>query len=120
MNLLNLFKNTPDKERFQNGETIFESGSVGDVMYVVMEGRVDILVSGKSVEIMEPGDILGEMALIDSRPRSATAVAKTDCVLAPVDEKRFVFMVQQTPFFSLHVMRVLAARLRQMNEGQNA
>jgi len=57
-----------------------------------------------------------EMALIDARERSATAIAKSDCRLAPVDQKRFLFMVQQTPFFSLDVMRVLVRRLRHMNE----
>jgi len=57
----------------------------------------------------------GEMALIDSSARSATAVARTDCELIPVDDKRFMFLVQQTPFFAIHVMRVLADRLRKTN-----
>ena len=57
-------------------------------------------------------DLRGELALIDRRPRSATAVAVTACVLAPIDEKQFQFMVQQTPFFALQVMRVLTERLR--------
>jgi CRP-like cAMP-binding protein len=58
---------------------------------------------------------MGEMALIDSQPRSATAVALTDCSLAVIDEKRFLFMVHETPFFALDIMRILAERLRQMN-----
>jgi CRP/FNR family cyclic AMP-dependent transcriptional regulator len=55
------------------------------------------------------------MALIDQSPRSATAVAKTDCKLAPIDRRRFEFMVQQTPFFSLTVMKIMADRLRRTN-----
>jgi CRP-like cAMP-binding protein len=55
------------------------------------------------------------MALIDNSPRSATAVASTDVVLVPVSEKQFLFLVSQTPFFALMVMRVLARRLRAAN-----
>ncbi|HEU5100134.1 MAG TPA: Crp/Fnr family transcriptional regulator [Roseiflexaceae bacterium] len=65
-----------------------------------------------------PGGIVGEMALIDDRPRSATAVAATDCRLVPIDERRFTFLVQQTPMFALAVMRVMAERLRRrLGEG---
>jgi CRP-like cAMP-binding protein len=55
------------------------------------------------------------MALIDRRPRSATAIAKTDAHLVRIDERRFQFMVQQTPFFALEVMRTIVRRLRDMN-----
>jgi len=61
------------------------------------------------------GGILGEMALIDTQLRSATAVAQTDCKLVPINEKRFVFLVQQTPFFAIEVMRIMAERLRNMD-----
>jgi CRP-like cAMP-binding protein len=54
------------------------------------------------------------MALIESRPRSATAVARTDWKLVAVSEKRFAFLVQQTPHFALQVMRVMADRLRRI------
>ena len=114
MNLCNLFK-TSDGESYPAGRTIFEEGSAGDVMYVVLEGEVEVRLQGKSLRTVGAGELLGEMALIDAKARSASAVARTDCRLAPVDEKRFLFMVQQTPFFALHVMRVLAERLRHMN-----
>jgi CRP/FNR family transcriptional regulator, cyclic AMP receptor protein len=115
MDLRGLFKNTSDIQDFQAGATIFSEGTPGDVMYVVIEGEVEVRVGGKKVAVIGPGDLVGEMALIDSKARSATAVAGTACRLAPVNEKRFLFMVQQTPFFALQVMRVLAERLRQMN-----
>ena len=56
------------------------------------------------------------MALIDDSPRSATAVALTDVTLAPIKENQFLFLVQNTPFFALSVMRVLARRLRRQNK----
>jgi CRP-like cAMP-binding protein len=55
------------------------------------------------------------MALIDHSPRSASARAKTDCQLVPIDEARFKYMIQQTPFFAIEVMRVITRRLRHMN-----
>ena len=86
-------------------------------MYVVKEGSADILVSGKVVATVGPGEVFGEMSLIDDRaPHSAAVVARTDCHHVPVDEKRFLFLVQQTPYFAIQVMRVIAERLRRMNE----
>jgi CRP-like cAMP-binding protein len=55
------------------------------------------------------------LALIDRSPRSATAIAKTDCVLIKIDERQFLYLVQETPFFALIVMRTMAARLRRRN-----
>jgi len=84
-------------------------------MYVVMEGETEILDGPLLLEVAGPGSIVGELALIDDVPRSATVVAKTDCRLVPVDRKRFQYMVQETPFFALAVMKVLADRLRAKN-----
>jgi CRP-like cAMP-binding protein len=115
LNLLNLMKHVNDPEVFAAGETIFTEGSPGDTMYVVLAGNVDIQVGGKTLDVAEPGTIIGEMALIDASARSATAIARNDCKLAPVNERQFLYMVEQTPFFALFVMRVLARRLRRMD-----
>lgn len=118
MDLLNLFKNAEELLYFEAGETIFSEGDTGDRMYVVINGEVEVHVGDELFDTEGPGDLVGEMALIDAKPRSATALAKTDCQLAPVNEKHFLFMVQQTPFFALHVMRVLVDRLRRMDARQ--
>ena len=115
MNLLNYFKNTDDVRACASGEVIFADGDQGDSMYVVLEGEVEVSVGGVVLDTLGPGSLFGEMALIDARVRSATATAKSACRLAPVTEKRFLFMVQQTPFFALQVMRILAERLRRSN-----
>lgn len=116
MNTLELFKNDQDQIRYQAGDIVFSQGEPGDSMYVVKEGEVEVLVGDKVVDTAVPGGILGEMALIDSNARSATARAKTECSLIPINERRFRFLVQQTPFFSIYVMRILVDRLRKMNE----
>ena len=115
LNLLTLFRKAKNIEEFSAGDTIFREGEPGSVMYVVMAGEVDITVGGESIETASPGDIIGEMALIDTMARSASALAVTECRLAAVDEQEFINMVQENPFFSLHVLRVLAERLRRMD-----
>jgi CRP/FNR family transcriptional regulator, cyclic AMP receptor protein len=108
----NLFLNETEPKHFRAGERIFGEGEPGDFMYGVIEGQVDILKDGKVVDTVGPGGIFGEMALIDHTARSATAVAKTDCKAAQIPEKRFYFLVQQTPNFALHLLRLLTDRLR--------
>jgi CRP-like cAMP-binding protein len=85
-------------------------------MYVVKKGVVELSVRGKVIASIENGGVFGEMALIDNKPRSATARAKTNCDLVPIDEERFLVLVHQKPSFALEVMRVLAQRLRLMDE----
>lgn len=109
---IELFRHAGNTRRYAPGEVIFAAGDPGDCMYAVVEGEVEIRIGERTVERSGPGDVIGELALIDRSPRSATAVAATECTLAPVDEKRFQFMVQETPFFALQVMRILAERLR--------
>ncbi len=101
---------------FTPGQCVFKAGDRGDTMYLVIEGQVEILVGSTTVEIAGPGSIFGEMALIDNAPRSATVAAKTDCRLVTVDQGEFLYMVSQGPFFALQVMKVLADRLRKMDE----
>jgi len=113
--VIKLFRNTTDFKIFSAGQIIFKEGQPGDVMYVVIEGTVDVLVRDELLNTLGPGEILGELALIDTQPRSATAIAKTDCKLVPVDQKRFTFLVQQTPYFAVDVMRIMAARLRRLS-----
>jgi CRP/FNR family transcriptional regulator, cyclic AMP receptor protein len=97
---------------FQPGEVVFAAGDKGDKMYVIRSGEIEIERDGKVVETLLPGGIFGEMALIDGSPRAATARAKTSCEVAPITEKSFLFLVHETPFFAIAVMRTLADRLR--------
>jgi CRP-like cAMP-binding protein len=100
---------------FKQGETIFKEGDPATEFYVLDTGRVDILRGNRLLDTLDGHNIFGEMALIDSAPRSATAIASTDVTLTPVSERQFLFLVSQTPFFALMVMRVLARRLRSAN-----
>ena len=97
---------------FNAGDVIFAAGDVGDKMYVVRTGEVEIERDGKLVDTLSAGGIFGEMALIDGAPRAATSRAKTACEVAPITEKVFLFLVHETPYFAIAVMRTRADRLR--------
>lgn len=116
MAILNLFKFVKDFTNIPAGEVIFREGDAGETMYVVIEGEVDVVHKDHLIESIGAGSVFGEMALIDHEPRSATATAKTDCKFVVVDQRRFGFMVQETPFFALEVMKIMADRLRRANE----
>ena len=113
--ILNLFRYAENIQTFAAGETIFTEGTTGREMYVVLVGSVEIRVGKKTLDVTGPGGVFGEMALIDSIARSATAIAKDDCTLASVDERQFLRMVERTPTFTLNVMQTLAGRLRRMD-----
>lgn len=115
MDLLTLFGWADDAERFEAGTTIFSEGDPGEHMFVVLDGEVEVRVKDRVVEVVNRGDIIGEMALIDAGPRSASAVVRSDCRAIRIDKPGFMLMVQHTPEFSLHVMKVLVDRLRRLN-----
>lgn len=115
MNPAQLFSHEADALVLQPGQALFSVGDPASEMYVLLEGEADIIVDGVVVEHSTPGALLGEMGIIDDSPRTATVVAKTTCKFSRISQKRFQFLVQQTPFFSIHVMKVLVARLREMN-----
>jgi CRP/FNR family cyclic AMP-dependent transcriptional regulator len=112
MKLPNIFESQTEPLKYAAGDIIFSSGDEGDAMYVVKEGEVELRVGGRTVEVVQADGFFGEMALIEEGPRTATAVAKTDAVLIPINEKRFEFMVHEVPLFALHVMKGLSRRLR--------
>jgi CRP/FNR family transcriptional regulator, cyclic AMP receptor protein len=102
--------------RVRAGGVIFREDEQADELFVIKSGYVRIQIGNRMVAELTADDIFGEMALIDSEPRSATAVAITDVELVPITEKQFLFLVGQTPYFALKVMRTLAQRLRVTNK----
>jgi len=110
-----IFSREPDVRSFRAGDPIFKEGDPGDCMFVIVEGEVEIQVNGIVLERLGAGGVFGEMALIDSRPRSAAAIAATDCKLAAIGEKRFLRLIEQTPKFALQIMRVMTERLRRIS-----
>lgn len=107
-----LFAHNPTIVRVPAGETLFNEGDDGGLMYVLASGSADVVVNNRVVEQLQHGSIVGEMGLVSPGPRSASVLATSDCEFVAIDEKRFQFLVQNTPFFAMQVMRVMAERLR--------
>ena len=116
MDLLKLFQHNVGSKVIQADHPVFREGDKGDFMFVLMEGRADILIGDEVVESARPGAIFGEMALVDKGPRSATVMARTACRVLPIDGGRFNALIQTKPDFARHVMKVMAERIRSMNE----
>ena len=116
MDLLEVFRESADLIRYPAGSIVFGEGAKAEFMYVIMEGEITLSLHGHTIAVVSPGAIFGEMALLDSKVRSATSTAASDCVLVPIDIHSFKSLIQYTPDFALHVMNVLAQRLRRANE----
>lgn len=115
MDFSKLFQHETDTVKVAAGVTILKRGQVSEVIYVLLEGEAEVKIGDKVMYFAGPGALLGEMALIDRTPGNADVVACTECRLVAIDERRFTFLVQQTPNFALEVMKVIAERLRAMN-----
>jgi CRP-like cAMP-binding protein len=97
---------------FADGGVVFIKGDAGDCAYVVMSGQVEIREGGRVLEVMEQGELFGEMALIDSEPRSASAVAVGPTELMVIDAPIFGRLIREESDFAMKVMRLMSRRLR--------
>jgi CRP/FNR family cyclic AMP-dependent transcriptional regulator len=112
MDLLSVFKESEDLLEVPAGTEIMAEGSAGNRMYIIITGEVAITLKHKNIATIKTGEIVGEMALINSDVRSATATAKTDCTLALIDQSSFKLLLKHVPDFAQHVIRVLTTRLQ--------
>ena len=111
-----IFQRQPEPKFFAAGEIIFAAGTPGDYMYGVLEGEIEEYIDGQLMGTITTGDVFGIGALVHPTGiRVATAIAKTDCKLAYLDQKRFLFVVQETPLFALEVIRSYSERLYRFN-----
>jgi CRP/FNR family cyclic AMP-dependent transcriptional regulator len=106
---------------FAADQSVFYQGDPGSAVYIIVSGRVRIYVHGEegqevSVVIYGPGDLFGEMALLDRQPRSATAVAMEDTVLLALSDDDFYRHLRQSHQLALNLMLTLSTRLRDTTE----
>ncbi len=101
--------------RFAEGRQIMKEGHPGTTMYIVLEGRVTISIDNKIVEKIDTGGVFGEMALVDQARRTASAIARTDCVLLSINREALIALVKADPAIGMAMMRCVADRMRYMN-----
>jgi len=100
-----------------NHEIIFREGEAGRHMYVILEGEVQIRKrtgekTTRTMITLKKGDIFGEMAVVEGKSRSATAIAATDCRLLRLDEDSYYDLVRKNPDFAVKMIKTLSSRLR--------
>jgi CRP-like cAMP-binding protein len=105
------------------GDVIFEEGSSGRELYVVLDGKIDIAKDNggarTTIVTLGKGEFFGEMAVIDGSSRSATAIAAAPKTkVMRINHARFVYLVSQQPAFALMIMDALSKRLRASNAAQ--
>lgn len=109
------------KRRAKRGATIFRKGDAGTGLMAVVSGNVKISVPGLDgreavLNVIQPGDIFGEIALLDGRPRTADATAMSDCELLVIDRRDVLPLIRNDPDLALQIIDVLCARLRRTSQ----
>jgi CRP-like cAMP-binding protein len=115
MNMVELFHDWKDVVEYPAKTVIFSERDPADFMYVIFSGEIELSLRGEPLGAEAEGGIIGEMAMINAATRSATATTLTKVRLARVDRDRFRELVNNNGEFSLHVMAVLANRLRALD-----
>jgi CRP/FNR family cyclic AMP-dependent transcriptional regulator len=116
MGFLDLFRDWEDTEEYDARTVIFSERDPADVMYVILSGEVELTLHGEPLGAEGEGGIIGEMAMINSATRSATATTLSKVKLARLDHDEFKALITGNTEFSLHVMAVLANRLRAVDQ----
>jgi signal transduction histidine kinase len=107
--------------QFRAGETIFAAGDVGNGLYVIESGRVQIAAmvdrtESRPLAIIGPGDFFGEMAVLDDAPRSAAAIAETDTKAFYLSRDELLQLLTRHPGLALTLIREFSARMRAVNK----
>jgi CRP/FNR family cyclic AMP-dependent transcriptional regulator len=104
---------------YQDGEVIIRQGEAGDYMYVIQEGRVEVLVDQGSKQVQlgirEAGHVLGEMAIFEHQPRSATVRALGQARVLTLDKESFLRRIHEDPSLAYHIMQTMSHRVRELS-----
>ena len=117
MNFASVFKNEPTRQTFAPGDILIREGEMNDKMFVILSGELEVRVDGKRVATLSEGNVFGELSMIDHEPASGDVVALSTGEFVTLDERRFLVVATQNPFFTMGLLRLLSAKLRAMNAG---
>ncbi|MBO7126303.1 cyclic nucleotide-binding domain-containing protein [bacterium] len=104
-----------EEETFEKGQYIVNEGDLGKELFMIVKGEVEVVVGGNVVAVMKEGAGFGEMALIDSQPRSADIIARNDVLVLKMESDDFLEILKQRDEVALGVIRVLTGRIRELN-----
>jgi CRP-like cAMP-binding protein len=101
-----------EEQPFAAGEQVFAEGEPGDALYLVVEGAVKVHRGQRQLAQLGVRDVFGEMAVLDSEPRSASVTAVSDAVLLKIARDDFRDILQERPEIGMGIVKVLSRRLR--------
>ena len=104
-----------DEVALPAGKVLCEQGSIGREAFVILEGTAGVRINGKPVTTLGPGACVGEMALLDHGPRTATVVADTDLNVLVIGAREFAGIVDEVPAIAHKLLRALATRVRTLD-----
>lgn len=104
------------EEQLDSGTVLTRQGQAGGLAFVVLDGEADVTVNGSHLGTLGPGDIAGELSLIDGRPRSAQVTARTPLRVLEVNADDFNRLIDRSPSFTKHLLVSLSRRIRDMDE----
>lgn len=124
---LSLFNETPEtilselaplleEIEYEQGTPVFNEGDIGDSMYVIYKGEVKIHKGNSTLAILKEKEVFGELSLLDSETRSASATCNTDCFLFKLDQDPFYELLEARPEIARGFIKILCQRLRLLNE----
>ncbi len=116
MSFLRKFRYWENVDEFSAGQVVFTESDPADVLFVVLAGEVRLTLRGELLATEGEGGIIGEMAMIDSANNSTTATAIGDLRLARLDHEQLRKVIAENGEFAMHVMGVLANRLRSVDQ----
>src|SRR3982751_5678821 len=110
-----------DCTRLTAGETLFQAGEPGESLFIVRSGSIELFIkdtAGQKIvlTVAEEGDLFGELSLLDSGPRTATAFAVTDVELLVLDREDLLLLFQKRPDAALHMLAAMSAMTRKADE----
>jgi CRP-like cAMP-binding protein len=104
-----------DVARFMAGATLVKQGDIGDSFYVVLTGQAKVVVSGRTVNRLLPGEHFGEISLLDGKPRTASVVAETEMTLVIITQKDFLGLLVKDPEITLCLLEGMARTVRRLD-----
>jgi CRP/FNR family cyclic AMP-dependent transcriptional regulator len=101
----------------KTGHVLTEEGAFGRDAFLIVSGTARCLVGEKEVAVLGPGDLFGEISLLDRAPRSATVIADSDMSVTVFVRSEFVRLIEASPKIALKLLAAMAARLRSVDQG---
>lgn len=124
---ISIFSDTPEnvlaevalllhETEVESNLTLFNEGEIGNCMYIIYKGNVRIHKGEQTLVVLKDREFFGELSLLDTETRSASATAINDCLLLKIDQEPFFELLESQPEIARGVIRILSKRLRNLNE----